>query len=162
MRIIILFFIISVSVSFLSSCNTPLVGARVARDIKYVSEVFPAGKEATYYALRWALKNHGYPVAEENIKKGYFKTSWVPTTSDSHAMEVFGRPDFGVNGAYFRMDVNIISEGPDSSRVEVGSEIKSVASGVKSTGIEEKRILREAGRFLRVSEPNITNLGIEE
>lgn len=156
-------FVAGICLSFLPgvmACSKPLASAKVAKDVGYVSKSFAVDTTEAFSAVRWALKINGYPIANENVQDGIVTTTWIPTTSDSHAIELFNRRDFGVNGAYHQLEVHVVSE-DGRTRIDVGSRVKSVAQGVKSTGIEERKVLNEVAKYLRVSEPTITNLGRE-
>lgn len=153
----VLLFVVAVSYG----CSKPLATARVSEDVRYVSDTLNADKKGAYHAVRWALKINGYPIATENENAGVITTVWMPTKSDSHALMLFDRYDFGVNGAYYQLDVRVESvEG--KTRVSIGSRIKSVVADLKSTGIEERRVLNEAKDYLRTGEPEVTNIGLEE
>lgn len=148
-----------VAVSY--GCSKPLASAKVSDDVRYISDTVDADKKGAYHAVRWALKIKGYPIATENETEGVITTVWMPTKSDSHALMLFDRYDFGVNGAYYQIDVRLESE-EGKTRISIGSKIKSVVADLKSTGIEERRVLNEAKDYLRVSEPGLTNIGLEE
>ncbi|PIU58458.1 MAG: hypothetical protein COS89_00270 [Deltaproteobacteria bacterium CG07_land_8_20_14_0_80_38_7] len=153
--------LIAFLLTYIASCSKPMMDAQVVEDVRFASEKVSTDKETSYYAARWALKNNSYPVAVEDIDNGRMETSWMPTTSDSHGIMLFSRRELGVNGAYYKLIVNVVHDG-DKTRIDVGSKIKSVVSGVKSTGIEERRILREIKTYLRAAEPDITNIGLQE
>ena len=145
----------------LSACTKPLANARVAPDVQYISRSFPANANDTYYAVRWALNEAGYPVAGEDLASGIITTKWVPVTSDSHYIELFGRRDFGVTNSYYQLDLRI---GYDNGRatVQIAARAKTLAANFKSSGIEERKVLDFIGSYLRIGEPEITNLGVSE
>ncbi len=153
--------ILCIIVLLFQGCSKPLVTAKVSENILYISGTVGVDKKEAFNAVRWALKKRGYPIAFENEADGTLKTAWLAAKSDSHAFVLFGRYDLGVNGAYYQLDVHIESaEG--KSKISIGSIVKSVISNLKSTGIEERRILSDAKDYLRISEPEITNIGLEE
>lgn len=143
-----------------AACAKPLVTAKATKDVAYLSRSFPAELNECYAAVRWALRASGYPIANENLSNGIITTTWIPATSDSHVIMLFGHPDFGVTGAYHQLEVHVASE-DGKTRIDIGSRVKSVASKVESTGIEERKVMSEIADYLRVSEPTITNIGRE-
>lgn len=145
----------------IAACSKPMAEGRVSKDIRYIAKKFDANKEEVFYAVRWALKINGYPIARENQNEGVVESTWLPTKSDSHALILFDRPEFPVNGGYYQLIVNVTPE-DGRMRISVGSKFKAVMTGLKSTGIEERRVLREIGNYLRVKEPDVTNIGLEE
>lgn len=143
------------------SCSKPLATARVEPDVGYVSKSFSTDTTNALAAVRWALNANGYSIANDNVGEGTITTTWVPTTSDSHAVDLFNRRDFGANGAYRQLEVHVSGE-EGRTRVDVGSRIKTMVSNLKSTGIEERKVLNEIGNYLRTSEPELTNIGLDE
>lgn len=143
-----------------TGCGKPLATAKVAKEVAYLSRSFVTDANEAYAAVRWALRITDYPIAKENLQDGIVTTTWVPTTSDSHAIVIFGRRDFGVTGAYHQLEVHIVPEN-GRTRIDIGSRVKALAEGVESTGIEERKILSEISNYLRVAEPAITNIGRE-
>lgn len=158
MKIKFLFLILSLA---LMSCSKPLATAKVAKDTGFVSGSFATGTTEAVAAVRWALKINGYSIANENLQEGVITTTWVPTKTDSHGIELFNRRDFGVNGAYHQLEVRVSSEN-GRIRIDVGSRVKTLVANLKSTGIEERKVLSEVGNYLRTSEPNLTNVGLDE
>ncbi len=144
-----------------SSCSKPLVSAHVEKDVRYFSKSYAATPNDTYYAIRWALKETGHPVAEEDLPKGIITTAWVPTTSDSHFVEMFDRRDYGVTNSYYQLDIRVV-DSSGRALVKVGSRVKTLVNKLKSSGEVENRLLVEIGNFLRKSTPDVTNLGVNE
>jgi hypothetical protein len=155
------FLLLFVFLLFSCGCSKPLVTAKVSEDVRYISDTVDTDRKGAFHAVRWALKVRGYPIAAENEADGTMTTAWVPAKSDSHALMLFGRYDFGVNGAYYQLDVRIEPQ-EGKTRISIGSRVKSVVADLKSTGIEERRVLTEAKDYLRTGEPEITNIGLEE
>ncbi|MFH1874434.1 MAG: hypothetical protein ABH859_04520 [Pseudomonadota bacterium] len=147
--------------AFCAQCAKPMINATIEPDIRYVSETVKTDKQEAYDAAKWSLVMNGYPLATKDEKQGLLETAWVPSKTDSHALVMFNRRDLGVNGAYYQMIVQVVSNNGET-RLDVGTRIKSVASGVKSTGIEERRILRDVKEYLRKKEPTVSNVGLEE
>jgi hypothetical protein len=144
-----------------SSCSKPLISAHVSEGIQYYSDTFAATPNDTYYAVRWALKEAGLPVESEDLPGGVIKTTWMPTSSDSHYLVMFDRRDYGVTNSYYQLEV-LVADKAGRTQVKVGSRVKTVVNNLKSSGEVEQRVLAEIGNFLRKSEPELTNLGISE
>ncbi len=144
-----------------AACSKPLATARIAPDVQYVSRTYAANANDTYYAVRWALNEAGLPVASEDLAAGIITTKWVPVTSDSHYIELFGRRDFGVTNSYYQLDLRISFDG-GRAQVQAAARAKTLATNFKSSGIQERKVLDLIGAYLRTSEPEVTNLGITE
>jgi hypothetical protein len=155
--IVILFLIMGIG----SGCSGAVVNAKVPKKIDYFSKTFKASPNECYYALRWALKINGYPVAKEDLPAGIIKTVWRPVTSDSHYLPVFDSKDYGATGAYHQLEVRVVPR-DSKTKVEVGSRLKTIAPHMKSSGVEERKILAQVGNYLRDHEPMISNEGISE
>jgi hypothetical protein len=147
--------------ALLGGCSKPLAQAKVVDDLNFLSRDYAANANDAYYAVRWALKEVGIPVESEDLPSGVIKTKWVPVTSDSHYVETFGRPDYGVTNSYHQLEIHISFEG-GRSVVKVASRAKTLASNFKSSGVIERKVLDATGDYLRGAEPTITNLGISE
>lgn len=145
----------------IASCTKPLASAIVQPDINFASRDFAAVPNDIYYAVRAALQKEGYGVASENLQGGVIESNWVPVTSDSHYMPIFGRRDYGVTNSYHQLEIQIVPMG-GRTEVKVGSRAKTLVASLKSSGIEERKILDDIGDALRKSEPPLTNLGTEE
>lgn len=153
----LLFFLI---LSSLLSCNKTY---RVAKPIEphFFEKTFPASPNEVYYGLRWALRTYGYPIAEEDHQNGVMKTRFVPVGPKSHYIPVFDRKDYGVNGAYHRLEVRLVPKG-GATEVQIGSRIQSVVAKIHSSGSEEEMILEKVATYLRSPNVQATNLGIQE
>lgn len=160
MRTIILILVLCI-LAPLFSCSKPLIDARLVERVEYYSRDYAALPNDVYYAIRWALKEHDYPVDKEEMQTGTLLTSWVPVTSDSHFVPVFGRRDYGVTNSYYQLDVQVVG-GEPRTVVKVASRAKGLVSNLRSSGIEEKKILDGIGNYLRKQAPDITNLGVNE
>lgn len=148
-------------IACMTNCSDRVVNARTWKDVKYYSNTYKATPNECYYALRWALKITGHPVAHEDLPAGVLTTTWEPVSSDSHYLEPFDSRDYGVTGAYYQMDVKVIPQGT-RTRIEVGTRVKSVAVGLKTSGIEERKVLAQVGDYLRDSEPSLSSDGLAE
>jgi hypothetical protein len=142
-----------------SACAKPLATAKVLPDVNYISREFAAEPNDVYYSVRWGLDQNGYAVAHEDLKSGIVTTTWQPVTSDSHYVPMFDRRDYIVTKSYHQLEIQISSQ-DGRSRVKVGSRIKSLVSNLKSSGIEERKVLASIGDHLGTGEPEITNLGV--
>lgn len=156
-RCIFAFFVLT----FALSCAHPTFEAR-EKTTATVSMSFETNANDAYYAVRWALKTSGYSITEENLQDGIVTSGWRPSTADSHYLDPFGgHRDYGVNGAYFRLEAKLIPEG-SMTRVEISSRVKSMIAHLKSSEIEERKILDKISDYLRKPDIRVTNIGIEE
>lgn len=146
---------------FAASCSKPLITATASDNVLFMSRDYGASANDLYYATRWALGEAGYPIAREDLQDGVITTAWLPVKSDSHYVPVFDRRDFGVTNSYYRLEIRIEPDG-GQTEVKVGSRVKGIVSKLRSSGIEEDKILARIGDYVRKGEPEITNLGIEE
>lgn len=144
-----------------SACAKPLAEGKIIPEVRYLSGDFAANPNDVYYSVRWGMDQHGYALDQEDMEKGLVVTAWRPVTSDSHYVSLFNRPDYVVTNSYHQLEIHVVPEG-GRTRVRVGSRIKSLLSNLKSSGIEEKKILDAVGNYLRTGEPEITNLGVTQ
>lgn len=157
-RAIILFALLAFA---LPACSKPMVSAKVLPNMDYFSRTYAADANDTYYAVRWALRDVGLPVATEDMQNGVLTTKWEAVTSDSHYIPMFDRRDYGVTNSYHQLEVHISTD-QGRSTVKVASRIKSLSPYLHSSGILEKKLLDSVANFLRNGEPELTNLGISE
>ena len=127
----------------------------------YYKQTYAANPNDLYYALRWALRTYGYPIAEEDLQNGVIKTRYVPVKGYSHYLEIFDRHDYGVNGAYHQLEVRLVSQN-GKTEVQIGSRIQSVVSRLQSAGSEEQMILSKVADYLRNPNMQVTNLGAQD
>ena len=130
-------------------------------EVRYFSRDYATDPNDAYYAVRWALKENDLSVADEDLPAGVIKTSWVPVTSDSHYLALFGRRDYGVTGSYFQLEIHLVERG-GRTQVKVGSRAKTLVNNLKSSGEVEYAVLNDIGNYLRKSAPEITNLGVND
>lgn len=128
---------------------------------KYYKQAFAASPNDVYYALRWAFRTHGYPIAEEDLQNGVIKTRYAPVKANSHFLNTFDRKDFGINGAYHQLEARLAAKN-GKTEVQLGSRIQSVVANLQSSGAEEKMILQKVADYLRSPNVQITNLGVQE
>ena len=150
-----------VAALFLSACSKPMAYGHIAQPIEYFSNDYAASPNDAYYAVRWALKDAGYPVEKEDLPGGIITSKWLPVTAGSHYVEIFGRRDYGATNSYYQLEVRI-TPGSGRTLVKVGSRVKTLAHNLKSSGVEERKVLAFVGNYLRSNEPNLTNLGLQE
>lgn len=143
------------------ACSKPLASATVRPNSSPVSRDYAALPNDIYYATRWALVEAGFAVASENLQDGVILTSWEPVKSDSYYIPLFERQDYGVTNSYHQLEIKIVPEGGRTD-VQVTSRVKSLVANIKSSGIEERKVLDGIGNYLRKSEPSLTNLGVSE
>lgn len=143
------------------ACTKPLAYAKVVEPQATVSRDYAATANDAYYAIRWALDAEGLPIATENLAEGLLTTTWMPVTSDSHYISVFGRRDYGVTNSYHQLVIKVVPEG-GRTRVDIGSRVQTLVSRLESSGIEEGKVLDKVGDCLRKAEPSLSNLGIDE
>jgi len=143
-----------------ASCSKPLAVAHMD-NTQYFTRSYAAVPNDTYYGVRWALKETGHSVAEEDLPAGIIKTAWVPVSSNSHYVEIFNRRDYGVTNSYYHLDIRLTDES-GRTRVKIASHAKTMVNNLRSAGVVEYAILNHIGDYLRKSSPNLTNLGISE
>lgn len=150
------------SLFIVQACSHPIMDAKESTTA-IVSKNFETDANQAYYAVRWALKTSGYSITNEDLQNGTVTSSWLTTKVDSHFIAPFDRPDYGVNGAYYRLEIKIAPEtGTNLTRVEITSRVKSMIPRLRSSETEEKRILSKISDYLRRPDIRVTNLGIEE
>jgi hypothetical protein len=155
-----------VSVGFLAVLLAAAVGCGKPRlfgkemEITPIIKVFPLNVQDAIKSAKEALAYNGYNVQKEDDKEGLLETHWQPTTSDSHYVVVFNRQDRGTVGAYHKLVLKITPQGNDS-KIEIYSLAKSIISNLKSTGIEEQKVLAKIADYTRKPDINVTNVGIQ-
>ncbi|MBT3181408.1 MAG: hypothetical protein HN337_02745 [Deltaproteobacteria bacterium] len=152
--------LILISIAF-ASCAKPLIDSREYTDGRRWSRDYAASANEVYYAIRWALNEHDYPISSENLHQGLVTTTWVPVKSDSHCVWLFEKCDYGVINSYYQLDI-YVHTGSGRTLVKIGSRLKGLVENQVSTGREEKKVLASIGDFLRKSPPDISNVGISE
>lgn len=147
------------SLLLLGACAKPLASGKL-QELPVVEEHYTQTPNDLYYALRWALAQQGYPVADEDLDAGHIATVWVPAKADSHYIAPFGVKDYGTTGAYYQLAVQVMpSQG--GTKVAVRSRVKSVIHNLRSSLREERALHREMANYLRTHNVKVTNLGVE-
>lgn len=144
----------------LLGCGKPrLFGKDQASDP--IVKIFPIDSKAAFQAAKEALAFNGYNIQTEDDKQGILETHWQPSTSDSHYVWVFNRKDRGTVGSYHRLIVKVTPKGTNESQVEIYSLAKSFISNLKSTGVEEQKVLAKIADFTRKANIDTTNVGLQ-
>lgn len=146
---------------FTLSCAHPAFEA-VEKTTATVSRTFETNANEAYYAIRWALKTSGYSITSEDLENGVVTSGWLSSKADSHYVAPFGRKDFGVNGAYYRLEIKLVPDGSSTTKIEITSRVKSMLAQLKSSEIEERKILNMVADYLRKPDIRVTNIGVEE
>lgn len=155
---VVLQLVFCVIVATAASCAKPLLYGKV-QQVSVVRAGFSGPYSDVYEATKWALNQAGYSIQEESKQRGTIVTDWRPSTPDSHYVEVFNRRDYGTTAAYYHLDLALYQEA-GKTQIAVRSISKSVVSHLKSTEIEEKRILSLVEQSLREKDIEVTNLGV--
>lgn len=144
-----------------ASCAKPMLDAKT-HQMPNVSRDFKTDANQAYYAVRWALKTNGYAIANEDLQNGIITSGWLDSPVDAFYTTPFGHRDYGANGAYYQLVINIVPQDGGMTKVEITSRVKSIVSHLQSSGKVEKKILKKISDYLRTSDINVTNIGMEE
>ncbi len=115
-------------------------------------ELFRAAKEALVY--------RGYSLKVADDANLTLETYWQPTPADSHFVRVFGRPDYGTVGAYYRLVLKVSARG-DGSKLTITNAAKSIISNLKSSGRAEAQVIEKIDDFTRKRDIQVTNIGLQ-
>lgn len=148
-------FVVIILFSF-AACSRPFLYGQ-KQQLPGVNTSVHGSQTQVLQAAKKVLEQSGYMVQTET--ENSLETSWQSTTPDSHYVEYFGRQDHGTVGAYHRILINVTADG-ENSKVSVASVVKSIVSNLKSTGYEEKKIVKKLNDFTRPSDVQVTNIGI--
>lgn len=143
----------------LTACNKAVVKGK-ERPIEPLSRTFSAPVPNVYEAAIEALAAAGYEIRETNEARGLIRTAWISTRAASHYTELFGQHDYGTVGAYYRLEVRV-SEKEGKSEIQVLAPVKSLVAHQKSTGREERKVLKKIADLLRREDFEMTNVGTE-
>lgn len=126
-----------------------------------LKDYFLVDKATAYQAIQKALENQGYEVQSMDQELGKINTGWRPVTSDSHFVKLFNRRDYGVSdGAYYKMNVDV-SEENSNVKVLVSTTVKSIVGPLESSGVVERKVLKQVEDSLRSPQIEMTNVGVE-
>ncbi len=161
MKISLVSFLVILGIGSLAACNTPLV---TGRDIamKPVYKTFSSPVVATFEAAEKALNDMDYKVEYADKDQGVLRTGWMPTTADSHYLDLFDYKDYGVTGSYYHLTVRITEDGPSKSIVEVQAPLRTIVTRMKSSYRQEKKFLARVRNYLRPADIEVTNIGVVE
>ncbi|HCU26002.1 MAG TPA: hypothetical protein DF383_13375 [Deltaproteobacteria bacterium] len=143
----------------LVACNKPkLFGTTQAAPevVKY----FAVPPTDAFRATKEALVFRGYSLKQVDESKMTMETYWQPSTADSHYVLVFGKPDYGTVGSYFRLAVRVTPQG-SGSRIGITNVAKSFISNVKSSGRLEDQVFEKVADFTRKQDIQVTNIGLQ-
>jgi len=143
----------------LTACTRPLVTGR-DYEMEPISQSYNAPVVAVVEAAEQTLENLDYKIEYVNADEGVLRTGWRPVTVDSHYVDVFGKQDYGANGAYYYLTVRIEPEAPSVSHVTVAAPIRSIVALIHTTHRLEKKFLAKLGDQLRPANIDVTNIGI--
>lgn len=155
-----IFFCFFAGLLFLSACTKTYTTAKPGEP-KLYKKIYSAKPNDLYYALRWAFKAYGYPIAEEDLQNGVIKSRYVPVGANSHYIDVFRRKDFGLSGAYHQLEARLLPHG-DKTTLQIGSRIQSIVANIHSTGREEAMLFEKVSDYLRSPNVQLTNQGIQD
>lgn len=153
-------FLVLISAITLSSCGKPRLFGK-EQEIAPVSQSFPIDTKSALTAVKESLQYNGYAIQSSDDAKGVLETHWQPSTSDSHYVDFFQRKDRGTTGSYYKLVIKVSPKGQADSVVEVSNVAKSIVSNLKSTGMEEEKILTKVGDYTRKSNIEVTNVGLQ-
>ncbi|MDO8527476.1 MAG: hypothetical protein Q7T03_07310 [Deltaproteobacteria bacterium] len=149
------------SISLLNGCTKTYAVAKPTKPYMY-KQNFANSPNDLYYALRWALRTYGYPIAEEDLQNGVIKSHYVPVRAYSHYVPLYiDRKDYGANGAYHQLEVRLVPKS-GNTEVMIGSRIQSIVVPMKSSGTEEHMILDKVADYLRSANVQVTNVGLQQ
>lgn len=143
----------------LTACNKAVVRGK-ERPTLPLSRTFSAPVPNVYEAAKQALAAAGYEIRETDETRGLIRTAWIGTQAASHYTELFGQHDYGTVGAYYRLEVRV-SEKDGKSEIKVSAPVKSLVAHQKSTGREERKVLKKIADLLRRENFEMTNVGTE-
>ena len=141
------------------ACSKPKLYGTI-QEAKEVVRYYPVPPQDAYRAAKEALVFRGFSLKESDDTAMTLETYWQPTTADSHFVDVFGRPDYGTVGAYYRLAVKVTPKG-EGSRVGITNVAKSFISDLKSSGREEDRVFEKISDFTRKRDIQVTNIGLQ-
>lgn len=144
----------------LASCGKPRLFGK-DQEVKPVAKSYPVDSKAALAAVKESLSYNGYAIQSSDDAQGVLETHWQPSTSDSHYVDFFNRRDMGTVGSYYKLVIKVSPKGQADSQVEVSNVAKSIVTNLKSTGMEEEKILKKVGDFTRKSNIEVTNVGLQ-
>ncbi|MCP5467813.1 MAG: hypothetical protein H7A32_00915 [Deltaproteobacteria bacterium] len=141
------------------ACSKPALYGTIQNSDDIV-RYYQAAPEETFRAVKSSLEFHGYSLKKVDEENRSLETYWQPTTADSHYVEVFGRPDFGTVGAYYRFQIKVEAWNK-GSKVVLVNVANSIISNLKTSKREEDRIFTKIDDFTRHRDIQVTNIGLQ-
>ena len=141
----------------LLSCTKPMVIGH-DRPTEPIRKGFSSPSVAVFEAAEQALKQMDFKVEYADQDQGVLRTGWVPTTADSHYIELFGQKDFGVTNSYYHLAIRI-EEGGEKVVLEVSAPLRTMVAKMQSSHFQEKRFLSKVKNLLRSADFKVTNVG---
>jgi hypothetical protein len=106
------------------------------------------------------LETMGYDTPITDNVQFKITTGWKPVGSSTHYLTIFNSKDYGASdGAYYQMQLSVVPEGA-YSRVEVRTNVKSVAGKLSSANVLEKAFLERLDDASRSPQIQVTNVGV--
>lgn len=157
---IVLALLLCVGLANLAACGKPRLFGK-DQEVNPISKSFTVDTKAALTAVKESLADNGYAIMTTDDAKGVLETHWQPSTSDSHYVDFFNRRDMGTVGSYYKLVIKVSPKGQADSQVEISSVAKSIVANLKSTGMEENKILKKVGDFTRKHNIEVTNVGLQ-
>lgn len=158
-RLILAFSVVLCAVLGLGACNKPNLYGTIQEADSVVRNYQVAPTEA-FRAAKEALVFRGYSIKTIDAQNMTIETYWQPSTSDSHYVLVFGKPDYGTVGAYYRLVIKVKPRS-DGSQVIITNVAKSFISNVKSSEVAESSLFEKISDFTRRQDIQVTNIGLQ-
>lgn len=106
------------------------------------------------------LENMGYEMPFADYAQFQITTGWRPVGSATHFLALFNRRDYSAaDGAYYQLQLSFVPEG-NYARVEVRTNVKSVAGKLSSSKTLEKAFLKRLDDAVRSPQIQMTNVGV--
>ena len=144
----------------LTACNRKIIYSK-DRAMEPISKLFNTSLDEAYKTSKEAILRLGYRIDREDEPQKSFRTVWLSTKADSHYVDLFDRRDYGTVGAYYRLQVKV-TEKQGQADVEIEAPVRSIIGRMKSSHIEEKKVLKKMADLLRKEDFEMTNVGVEE
>jgi len=141
------------------ACSKPKLYGTI-QEAEPVTKYPQVPPEEAFKASKEALAAQGYSLKQVDETAMTIETNWQASTADSHYVEVFGRPDYGTVGSYYRLLVKVTPKA-NGSNVSVTNVAKSFISNLKSTKRREEDVLEKVADFTRKRDINVTNIGVQ-
>jgi hypothetical protein len=155
------FLFLLTAVTLLGGCAKPVLHSR-DKDFPPATRTFDASPDAAFKAGKTVLQNLGYKISFEKESLGTITTGWRSTKAASHYISIFDREDYSTVGAYYRIEMKIMSEN-GKAEVEVSAPVRNIIVHRMETSYrEEKKILGLMADQLRSDDFEVTNVGASE